>query len=149
MPSTSTPTAVMNAVKEQLGKLTNEQQPLLKTVRILNRPAQPYDLFEQFPDLTGFPAAILVPQDIHQENSGLPRYLALDLYLIRQEYLLPEIPRSQLKLLDEVLSVLLPDEQGRLPQFGGGHLEFQYSSPCLFGDEHPGWQIRMEVHYVR
>lgn len=144
----ATPAAIMNAVKEQLSGLTDGPQTLLKSVRILNRPVRQDELFGQFPDLTVFPAAILVPQDIHQENSGLTRYLALDLYLIRQEYLLPEIPRSQLKLLDEVLSVLLPDEQGRLPQFGGGHLEFQYSSPCLFGDEHPGWQIRMEVHYV-
>ena len=81
------PSMILSALKERLENIRNEDnEPLLKSVKVLTRPANAGELFEHYPDLNSFPAVVIRQGQLSSANGGLTRTLALELFLIDETY---------------------------------------------------------------
>ena len=125
------PSMILSALKERLENIRNEDnEPLLKSVKVLTRPANAGELFEHYPDLNSF---------LSSANGGLTRTLALELFLIDETYHSDENSYPSLEVHEKVMEALSPDASGRLPEIGGAHIRLFDSTPGDFGSDHLGW----------
>ena len=141
--------AILSALQERLELIENaDGETVLKSVVILNRPVTPASMFEFLPDITKFPAAVIVPGKALSENGGLTGILQIHLFLIAENYH-TEIPFPEtLKIPECVLNVLDTGRTGDFPVLAGAHLLFVESKPESFGNAYPGWNITLNARYA-
>ena len=143
------PSMILSALKERLESIRNEDnEPLLKSVKVLTRPANAGELFEHYPDLNSFPAVVIRQGQLSSANGGLTRTLALELFLIDETYHSDENSYPSLEVHEKVMEALSPDASGRLPEIGGAHIRLFNSTPGAFGSDHLGWSTDIEACYA-
>ena len=135
-------TVIMSALKERLENLKNGNgEILLKTVMSPARSLTPQTVFDLCPDLTHFPAALILPGKQLPDNKGLTWTLTLEVFLIAEQYHPEALPLSYFMLLAEVLSAFSTDEKGKTPLIGDAHILLRESKTAMFGETFPGWVI--------
>ena len=137
---------ILSALKEKFETLKNNSgKALFTSVTIETRPVTPESMFDLHPDMTEFPAAVLVPGETLPANGGLTATLTLDLFLITEDCHSDGPSGRHLRLLENILEILSPDSAGKAPSAGGAHLLAVNAKTEMFGDAYPGWRIRLKA----
>lgn len=143
------PSMILSALKERLENIRNENnEPLLKSVKVLTRSVNAGELFEHYPDLTSFPAVVIRQGQLSAANGGLTGTLAIELFLIDETCHSDENSYPSLGVHEKVMEALSPDASGRLPEIGGAHIRLFSSTPGDFGSGHLGWSTDIEACYA-
>ena len=139
--------AILSALKEILEQQENDNgETLLESVVILTRPIASETLFKVCPDMTRFPAAVIIPGELLANNGGLTAKFVLNILLIAENYHTDAEVVPLVRLLEKVLYALSPDAGGHLPLTGGAHLLYLNSKMESFGDAHSGWNVTLEAY---
>ena len=141
--------AILSALKERLGTIENDNgEKFLKSILIPASPLSAETIFDRYPDLTHFPAALIVPDKMLPDNGGLTRTLAVHIFLLAESFCNGGAAPEILKLQEKVLDLVSPDAKGYLPVIGGAHIRLSGSATEAFADLYSCWKVTLNACYA-